>query len=171
MRHGHGVNRTSRSLLLIVLVLAVLGPPSPAQADGTARHKVEKQTYGVEVRAQIYSTQSGGVAYYYCAVGVFAPFNGAEGPTAYVVPRSSRTHSTPSPAVGPCAASSRLSTLLVAVDGQVGGDPDEARPALRRQVGLLGEERLELGGVEGRARPGARSRPSPGRRRSASGTA
>lgn len=36
------------------------------------------------------------------------------------VPRSSRTHSTPSPAVAPWAMSSRLSTLLVAVDGSAG---------------------------------------------------
>ena len=45
--------------------------------------------------------------------------------------------------------SSRLRTLFVAVAGKVGGDPDVARPALGGQVGLLGEERLELGGGQG----------------------
>ncbi|QIG43062.1 helix-turn-helix domain-containing protein [Nocardioides anomalus] len=39
--------------------------------------------------------------------------------TAYAVPRSSRTHSTPSPAVAPWRISSRLRTLLVAVWGSV----------------------------------------------------
>src|ERR1700716_2848579 len=36
----------------------------------------------------------------------------------YLVPRGSRTQSSPSPGVGPCAASSRLSTLWVAVVGK-----------------------------------------------------
>ena len=46
---------------------------------------------------------------------------GAPSPTAYDVPRAARVQSTPpSPALAPSAASSRLSTLLVAVLGRSG---------------------------------------------------
>ena len=44
----------------------------------------------------------------------------------------SRTHSTPSPAVGPCAISSRLSTLLVAVLGRSGAIRTKRGQRLRR---------------------------------------
>lgn len=76
------MNPTPRLLVLVVAVvvaMVALGVP-PTYADVAAKHRaVEKQTYDVEVRGQVYATQSGGVAYYYCAVGVFAPFDDAEG--------------------------------------------------------------------------------------------
>ena len=65
------------SCVLITAGLVAAAAPSGAVA---AKHKAtETHSYGVEVLGQTYSTQSNGVAYYYCAVGVFAPFNDAQG--------------------------------------------------------------------------------------------
>jgi hypothetical protein len=67
-------------LLGLVLVAGGLVTASPPAGAVAAKHKAtETQTYKVEVVGQVYSTQSNGVAFYYCAVGVFAPFNDAQG--------------------------------------------------------------------------------------------
>ena len=76
--------RTARLFFvgLLSCVVATAGPLTAAAPAGAvaAEHKAtETQAYGVEVVGQTYSTQSNGVAFYYCAVGVFAPFNDAQG--------------------------------------------------------------------------------------------
>ncbi len=76
--------RSARLLVvgLLSLVLVAAGLVAAAAPGGavSAKHKAtETQTYDVEVFGKTYATQSNGVAYYYCAVGVFAPFNDAQG--------------------------------------------------------------------------------------------
>ena len=88
---------------------------------------------------------------------------------AYVVPRAARVQSTPLPAVGPSAASSRLSTLLVAVLGRSGAIRTNRGHAFADRSGWAARNSSSSAGLERRRRPGARSRPSPGRRRSRRG--
>jgi hypothetical protein len=67
-------------LLSSVLVAAgLVAAAVPAGAVAAKYRATETQTYKVEVLGQLYATQSNGVAYYYCAVGIFVPFNDAQG--------------------------------------------------------------------------------------------
>ena len=64
---------------LVMVTAGLVSASVPAGALSPKHKATETHSYGVEVVGQVYSTQSNGVAFYYCAVGVFAPFNDAQG--------------------------------------------------------------------------------------------
>lgn len=70
-------------LAMVMLGLVAAAPPAgavAARAANAAKYKAtETTTYKTEVLGQLYATQSNNVAYYYCAVGIFVPFNDAQG--------------------------------------------------------------------------------------------